>query len=380
MSHRRLIDTAEEWQSAVARIQGTRVIGVDIEADGFHRYPERTSLIQLIAPGEEPWLIDPLAIDDLSELGKLLADPGVRVIFHASGFDVRALHRDLGFNIVSLRDTAAAGQLAGLRRLGLGNVLEEVLGVHLAKSKRLQRFDWSMRPLPDDALEYAAGDVAHLFELDAVLEGRLEALGRLAWLQEECERLQNVRFDAPLPPEKACLKMKGARDLSDSERAVLASVFTFREAEARRSGRPPHFILGNDALMALARDPGINLNELPGGSRRVRGSLQGRLREALDRGRTAEPIPWTKRKGRNLWTPEGRSRLARLKSWRKAQAEALDIEPGFVWSAAHLDQVALKPDKAREDLRALDAGDPAWVREWQWGELGPSLVKTLETL
>lgn len=380
MSEHVLIATQEAWLTAARALEGVRVIGADIEADGFHRYPERTSLIQLIVPGEVPWLVDPLAIDDLSALGAALADPAVRVIFHASGFDVRALYRDLGFQIRGLRDTAAAGQLAGLRRLGLGNVLEEVLGVELAKAKRLQRFDWSMRPLPADALAYAAGDVAYLFELDAVLEGRLEALGRLEWLNEECSRLEDVRFDPPTSPEQASLRLKGARDLSDRERAVLAAVFSFREAEALRAGRPPHFILGNAALLTLARRPPTDPSSLPGSGRRLQGSMLRRLKQAIDAGMSADPIPWPRSKDRNPWTPEARARLSKLKRWRTVEAAKLDIEAGFVWPAAHLDQVALRPEEAREDLRALDHGDPPWVREWQWSTLGPSLADFLGRL
>ncbi len=375
-----LIDSMANWLAAARKLPGVRVIGVDMEADGFHRYPERTSLIQLIAPGELPWLIDPLAIPDLSALGSVLADPAVRVIFHASGFDVRALYRDFGFQIRGLRDTAVAGQLAGLRLLGLGNVIEEVLGVDLAKTKRLQRFDWSMRPLPADAMAYAAGDVAYLFELDAALEGRLEALGRLSWLEEECWRLEDVRFDPPLSLELASLKLKGASDLSDRERAILASIFAFREAEAMRAGRPPHFVLSNNALLALARDPKLDPGSLPGAGRRIQGSALRQLRDAIAAGQLSDPIPWPRARGRNLWTPAARERLARLKRWRSAEAAALDIEAGFVWSASHLDQIALRPGEARENPRALDEGDPSWVREWQWKELGPSLAEVVEQL
>lgn len=378
MSDHVLIDTPGAWREAARALEGVRVIGVDVEADGFHRYPERTSLIQLSVPGKRPWLVDPLAIADLSALGAVLADPGVRVIFHASGFDIRALHRDFGFEVRGLRDTAVAAQLAGLKLLGLGNVLDEVLGIQLSKPKRLQRFDWSIRPLPEDALDYAAGDVAHLFALDAALEGRLERLGRLAWLAEECARIEDVRFDPPLSAEQASLKLKGAIDLSDRGRATLAALLAFREAEALRAGRPPHFILSNASLLSLASDPKLDLSRLPGAARRFQGPAGRRLQEALQAGASGPPLPWPRTRGRNPWTPEAKARLGRLKRWRTAAAAELGIDAGMVWSGAHLERIALEPDAARADLRALDEGEPPWVRDWQWTTLGASLAEVVE--
>ena len=225
-----------------------------VEADGFHRYPERTALIQVAVSGRPPMLVDPLALRDLGPLGEALRDPTRPAILHSAGYDVRALDRDFDMHIGALYDTAIAAAFAGHRRLGLGNVTAEVLDIHLAKQKRLQRFDWSRRPLPDDALAYAAGDVAHLLELADRLHERVETLGRGAWVEEECARLAAVRFEPPPPPEEAWARLKGVRDLSPQERAVLREVYVFRDGEARRIGRPPYHVMSNEAMLALARD------------------------------------------------------------------------------------------------------------------------------
>lgn len=356
------------------------MLAVDLEADGFHRYPEKVALIQVGLPDGRIYLIDPLALADLSDLGRALAAPEVVKIFHSAAYDVRALERDFGFRIVGLFDTSIAAQYTGAERTGLANVLADELGIEMDnKSKRLQRMDWSRRPLPEDALAYAAEDVYHLFALRSRQIERIDALGRAAWVAEECARQAAVRYDAPAPPEEAFLSVKGARDLSPRGRAILRELYIFREGEALDLGRPPHYVMHNSALIALSAEPDQPLDRLRGLGRRTRERRSRQLRSAVDRGIVAKPVPWPRSGGRNPWTPEARSRLAALKRWRTAEAATLELPAGLVWPARHLDQVALEPSA---DLRRLDrgvdqAGEPPWVREWQWAELGESLAEFL---
>ena len=165
---------------------------MDIESNGFYRYPERVCLVQL-ATADGVFLIDPLAVEDVGALGELLAAPSVLKIFHAADYDVRSLRRDWGFHIKPLFDTGIAAAFAGSERLGLAAALKEYLGVEVSKSKQLQRADWTIRPLSRAMVAYAAEDVAHLERLAGLLRERLDALGRREWVDEECERLANAR-------------------------------------------------------------------------------------------------------------------------------------------------------------------------------------------
>ena len=370
-----LIDREAAWQALLPEIRGASALAVDMEADGFHRYPEQVSLIQVGLPDGRLLLLDPLVLKDLSGLGAALADPSLLTIFHSASYDVRALDRDFGFRIGALYDTSIAAQLLGIERTGLANVLLEVLGVEMDnKSKRLQRMDWSTRPLPEDAMAYAADDVAWLLALKEALAARIAALGREAWVAEECQRLSEVRHEPPVSPAEACLTMKGARDLSPQGRAVLRELYVFREAEALAMGRPPHYVMHNQALLALAEAPDTPIDQLRGIGRRTLGRRGGELRAALARGKAAPPLPWPKSAGRNPWTPEARDRLTALKRWRQAEAERLGLSAGLIWPARHLDQVALWTERP---LRELDLGDPSWIRDWQWAELGESLTRFL---
>ena len=152
--------------------------------------------MQLASP-DAVYLVDPLAVGDVGPLGELLADPAIEKVFHASGYDIRSLDRDWGFRVSNLFDTSNASAFVGSTRLGLQAVLEEHLGVRIPKSRRLQRSDWTLRPLSDESLGYAASDVLHLARLRDALAERLHRLGRTRWLREECERMERLRHSEP---------------------------------------------------------------------------------------------------------------------------------------------------------------------------------------
>lgn len=371
MSDFSLVDDAATWSAVAARLSSADRVALDFEADGYHRYPERLSLVQIALADGSIFLVDPLALPGLPGLGEVLANPAVPKLLHSADYDLRMLDRHLGFRMHNLYDTAIAAQFCGARRLGLGNVLAEFLDITLDKPRRLQTLDWSQRPLADDALAYAAGDVAFLFKLADTLTAKLEELHRLAWAAEECARLELVRYSPPDPPAKAFIGTPGARDLSPQGLAVLRALFVFREEEALRIGRPPHHVMSNAALIALAAEPKADLAKVTGiGRRTLSGEPRGRLNAALKQGLRAEPIPWPKRSSDTYWTAEARRRLTALKQWRSAEAERLELDPGVIWPAPHLDQIALHPEVPGP---ALDKGDPPWVRQWQWQVLGASL-------
>jgi len=368
------VDAAAAWAPAGAAIGAAREIAFDLEADGFHRYPERVSLLQIGLPDGAVYLVDPLTALDLGPLGRALADPAVPKVLHSASYDVRSLDRDCHFVVRGLFDTALAAQFCGARRTGLANVLADFLNVVVDKPKHLQRMDWSARPLPREALAYAVADVAHLLELRQALSARLADLGRTAWVAEECRRLEQARYEPPEPPEQAFLAVSGARDLDGAARTVLRELYVWREREALAIGRPPHRVMANGTLLALAADPAASLDHLRGADRRLlqRAGVRQRLRAALERGRTGAPVPWPRRAGANPWTPEARKRLAALKEWRNQAAEALDLDPGAVWPAPHLDQIALH---GADPSDTLDHGVPPWVRDWQWAALGDALAR-----
>ncbi len=180
-----------ELAAVVAELRAGPLVAVDTEAASFHKYVDRVYLVQLSSRTRTA-IVDPLAVGNLSPIGALLVDPAVEKVFHDADYDLRILDRDYGFRAVRLFDTRIAAQLLGEPAIGLGSLLEKHLGIKLSKTH--QKADWSQRPLPPAMLAYAADDTRHLPRLRDLLHEQLVSRGRIAWVQEECKRLEELRW------------------------------------------------------------------------------------------------------------------------------------------------------------------------------------------
>ena len=163
------IRTTDELHALVEDLDGCRAIGLDTEADSLHHYTEKVCLIQLSAYGGGAWLIDPLAVRDLSALAPVLADGAVVKVVHGGDNDITSMRRDFGFSFRTVFDTSIAARLLGDRELGLQALVRNELGVELTKGS--QRDDWSKRPLTPKQEAYALADVEHLMALATRLTG-----------------------------------------------------------------------------------------------------------------------------------------------------------------------------------------------------------------
>ena len=155
MSRALLIDDQQSWQNIAAKLESEPLLALDTESNSLHAYRERVCLIQ-IATAREIFLLDPLAVTDLSALGRLLANSSITKVAHGSDYDVRCLHRDYGFTVRSLFDTEIAARFLGSSRTNLASVLEGFLSVEIPKSRSLQTSDWGRRPLSPLAMDYAS--------------------------------------------------------------------------------------------------------------------------------------------------------------------------------------------------------------------------------
>ena len=357
----------------MSEISRARRIGLDLESNGFFRYPEQVCLVQISTP-RDVFVIDPLALEDMKPLGDVLAKKKVETVLHAGSHDVLSLDRDWGMRIENLFDTNIAAAFVGMSRLGLGNVLEEELGVDIPKEKRIQRSDWSNRPLSEKALDYAANDVRYLHELRDALGNRLRKLGREDWVKEECQRLSEMRYE-PSDPEMAVFNVKGWRSLDDQGLAILKSLVEYREDHAVRMGRPHFRVIPDMALITLADKPNSDLRRVRGIGNFSRGSMARGIRKAISEGKSAKP-PRRPAQPRQPRIPRGQreaisKRLARLKQWRIALGKDLSLDPALLWPMRSLQRIAREPDKLESEMQDPD------VRRWQRKEFGKSLRRAL---
>ncbi|GII92035.1 HRDC domain-containing protein [Sinosporangium siamense] len=221
-------------------------VAVDAERASGYRYSGRAYLVQLRRTGAGTALIDPVACPDLTALDAALAE--AEIVLHAASQDLPCLV-ELGFKPRKLFDTELAGRLLGYERVGLGTMVETILGLRLEKGHSAA--DWSTRPLPEDWLRYAALDVEVLIELRDVLSTQLEESGKREWAEQEFHSVLN----APAPPPRAdpwrrtsgIHKVRSLRGL-----AVVRELWQLRDRIARDNDLAPGRVLADSAIVTAA--------------------------------------------------------------------------------------------------------------------------------
>ncbi len=225
---------------------GVGPVAVDAERASGYRYGQRAYLVQLRRVGSGTALIDPIGCPDLSSLDAALS--GVEFVLHAANQDLPCL-AEIGLKPSLVFDTELAGRLAGYARVGLGPLVEEVLGFSLEKGHAAA--DWSTRPLPDPWLRYAALDVEVLVELRDALVDVLTEQGKLAWAMEEFAAVAQAgppvpRID-PWRRVSGLHRVRGRRSLG-----VVRSLWTARDEMARRRDVAPGRVLPDPAIVEAA--------------------------------------------------------------------------------------------------------------------------------
>jgi ribonuclease D len=372
------VDRPEQAERELATIGSVGEIAIDTEGASFHRYLDRIYLLQL-STRDRSMILDPLSVDAnaLAPLGALLESPSVETVLHDADYDLRLLHQDYGWHVRNIFDTRVAAQLLGLKAFGLAALLERYFGVKL--DKKHQRADWSMRPLTDDMLDYAAQDTMNLLELRDRMREELAGKGRLEWAREEFARLEGTRWPDENPGE-TFLKVKGARDLSRRELALLRELVPWRDEVARSMDRATFRVIGNEQLLEIARQAPRSRDELSRIKGVSRGLLENRAREiigAVERGLAVPEadLPRFPRSPRWDRDPQFDTRVGALKAVRDAAAVQLDMDPGVLASRERLEAVARAKPKSVDDLRAIPE-----LRRWQIELMGADFVKSQEKL
>ena len=367
------LDTAQDTSRFLQSIAEADRIGIDTEGASFHRFIDRIYLLQL-STRDRSAVIDPLPIGVPKELGNLLEDPRVEVVFHDADYDLRLLRQDYGWKVRNIFDTRVAAQLLGIRAFGLAALLEKYFGLKL--DKKHQRADWSMRPLTPDMLEYAAQDTLHLLGLRDRLADQLVRVGRWEWAREEFARLEEIRWDDE-DESTAFLRIKGARDLNRRELAILRELVAWRNDVARRADRATFRVLGNEPLLEVARTRPTTreaLATIKGMPRSLLERASGEILDAVKRGVTLPDAELPRFPKAVRWErdPEFDIRVAALRTARDAAALRLDMDPGVLCSRDRLEAVARRNPATIEAMREIPE-----LRRWQVEELGADFLSAL---
>lgn len=366
-----LVVTREGFSRLIDQVQGEPLLAVDTEAASFHRYQDRVYLLQL-STRSGTWVVDPLEVDGLPGLDRVLGDAGIEIVFHDADYDLRLLAHEFGYRANHVFDTRIAAQFLNEAGIGLAALLEKYFQVRL--DKRYQRADWSARPLEPAMLEYAATDTRYLPQLRDLLRQRLIDRDRLRWVNEEFELLVDVAWPEPEEPGVAALGVKGARKLTPRELAVFRELYVWRENLAATLDRAPFRIVANEALFLLAHHAPRDidgLQQIRGLGRDMRDRRSAEILAAVRRG-VALPeaeLPKYPRTQRHRPDPGFEQRLERLKAIRNVEAERLELATGLLAPNWLLESIARAQPATLQDLTHTPG-----IRRWQVEAIGGKLL------
>lgn len=369
MTEPALARSAREVDEIAARCAAAETVAVDVEADGLFAFRAKLCTVQLAwreGAATAVAVIDALAAD-VSGLAGVLGPEGPVKVLHDLTFDARLLEES-GAPLARVRDTSVAARLLGYASTGLAALLSSELGIAL--DKRLQHHDWARRPIGAVELRYLAEDVAHLVDLDERLAAKALALDIAEEIADECAYKLATAARPPRDARPPYVRMKGAAELDATGRAILRRLVMARDEVAESANVPPFKVIGNDALLDLARQRPTERAALE----KVRGAVAGRAGRhagawlaAVARGVADGDIPEEDRA--HFERPRGvrgaqaarRVREGQITAWRRAEAKVRGVPeqailPGHC--AQDLLEILLAPDPDDAALRARIAAVP----------------------
>ena len=246
----RYVDDPGALAELVTGLGAETRIALDTEFLRERTYFPVLCLVQIASPSGVA-LVDPLAIEDLTPLAALLADPRVTKVLHAGRQDIEILLTRMGVVPRPVFDTQLAAALLGHgAQVSYAALVESVLGTRLAKAHT--RTDWTRRPLHPAQQQYAADDVCYLLELETRLSDALAARGRSDWARAELAGLSDEALYRA-PAEDAWRRIKALHRLDGRARRVARALAGWRERQAVRDDRPRQWVLRDNVLLELAR-------------------------------------------------------------------------------------------------------------------------------
>lgn len=380
-----VIDADEPLRQAErALAAGSGPVAVDAERASGYRYGQRAYLVQLRRAGAGSFLIDPIACPDLSGIRRALTD--VEWVLHAASQDLPCL-AEVGLVPDRLFDTELAARLAGHDRVGLGAIIEKLLGYRLEKGH--SAVDWSTRPLPEPWLRYAALDVELLIDLRDALEADLAAQGKLDWALEEFAALVAA---PPKPPvaepwrrTSGMHKVRNRRQL-----ATVRALWQARDRVAQRRDIAPGRVLPDSAIVEAALSSPADVAELTrlpvfSGPRMRRNAEQwwAAIASAAELGEADLPRatgPGTGLPPTNRWAerdPDAAERLSGARAALAGVSERLNIPVENLVEPALVRRLAWSPPQPVTDESVAAALAEGHARPWQIALTGPLLTRAL---
>ena len=347
-SNQGLADMCAELQNSA--------LAIDTEFTRRTTYYAKLALIQ-IAADDKRILIDPLGIDDWEAMRSLFSSTHNK-IFHAALEDLEVFRTDIGLLPSPLFDTQIAAAFCGLGdSLSYAALVELLHGVQLSKAET--QSDWMLRPLSESQVGYALDDVEWLQQIEQELTARLEETGKLAWMQNYCQRtIQQMTEE--VNPKLAYLRLKGNWRLTKDQLRVAAHICAWREISARNLDKPKSWIIRDPVILEVARQKPKNISELENRAglapesvrrygRQLMGEIETAFAEAPEVKAPPQPLDASKRASLKTLQQSVEALATENKMANRLIASKSDLEDLIRWQAEDPNQA--KP-KMLQDWRA----------------------------
>ena len=350
--HPILLETAAQLSAAEKSWEGNNILGIDTEFVRERTYRADLGLVQ-ISNGETAWLVDPVALDDLEPLKRLLLNPTITKVLHSSSEDLEVLFHSTGALPSPMIDTQVACALLGQSlQMGYHKTVKWLFDIEVDKEQT--RSNWCKRPLSDRQLHYAAMDVVLLPQMVETLRPRLEKAGRWEWLQEDVQRMQTAAL-RNIEPEQVYLRFAGAARLDNVSLRALRALAAWRENVAIQKNLARGFVISDAGLMHLARtrpqskEAASSIEGIhPRALQRYASQIIATIRQSLgDKSPIYRPEPFDADQNRQV---------KEMRSLVQDKASELGVEPALLASRKELERL----------VRAQDNGWPIPERFKGW--------------
>lgn len=352
-----------------ARHQEDYCFYIDTEFVGEESYLPRLEVIQVLA-GNEVAVIDYQAVHDPEPLWSLLHREDSEIVLHSGSQDLSLLYFASRKPVTNVFDTQIAAAFLGMgEQPGYADLVNQVTGVALAKSQSYS--SWSRRPLTEAQISYAADDVRYLPEVYQWLKQELNSLGRLEWVKQAFQQLEDNAAAESTPAEELYLRIKGAGRLDRKDLAILRELAIWRDEEARSQNRPLQRILRDEILVHLARQKPKSMQDL----RAMRGfpvnqvdhlgpDILGAVKQGLNKPKEQWPV---RLEGKPL-DPKAQQLSSLLSVLLRIRAVENRIAPSLIASSSDLEALAALGVEARPGSLQVLSG-------WQYELVGCDLLR-----
>ena len=354
----RILTKSKDVEALCKDLASHDFITIDTEFLREKTYYPKLCLIQLSCPGKQAVAVDPLIEDiNLDPIFDLLANENIMKVFHSARQDLEIFYNLTGEVVNPIFDTQIAAMVCGYGdSIGYENIVRQVTGGQVDKSSQFT--DWSVRPLSDKQITYALGDVTHLCDVYLHLKEELEKRGRIDWVFQE-EDILNDPATYENDPYRVWERIK-IRSPKSKSLAVLRELAAWRERKAQERDVPKNWVIRDDALVDMANQAPQNAKQLAKirnvSQEMASGKTGGQLLEAIETALKSPKQDWPTPKKRVQLSQNNLAVVDILKMLLKVQSAQHDVASKIIASVADIEAIALD-DNA--DVPALKG----WRRE-----------------